>query len=200
MHKIIAAVALLLTFFFVWKSANAQGVFVTQGEDGRPIFSNQPQPGAREVTLPPLSVVPAAVTPAARTSPQRPQGASQTRSANPDTQPVVRTESIYDSLDILFPAHDSTVVTSTGVFEVQLDAFPSLFTESGDTFAVRINGRDAGRRFSTPQFAIPDDFWGGAPPPNHQEIRLDAAIVDANGQVLKRSKPVHFVLRRPVAR
>ena len=37
--------------------AQAQGVYVTQGENG-PVFSDKPQPGAKEVTLKPLNVVP----------------------------------------------------------------------------------------------------------------------------------------------
>ena len=36
---------------------HAQGVYVTRGEKG-PVFSDKPQPGAKEVILKPLNVVP----------------------------------------------------------------------------------------------------------------------------------------------
>ena len=184
MNKIIALCTLLLCL----TTASAQGVFVTEGENG-PVFSNRPQPGAREVTLPPLSVVPA-VRP--RETPPRPEAA----------QPAVAPAPAYSRFAIEFPEQNGALTTGTGLFNIYLAIEPAL--RQGHAFTISIDGRPANVRFSSPRFMLPENFWGNTLPPAGVQMQLDANIVDANGEVLMKAEPVRFVIhyhqgRPPVA-
>ena len=155
----------------------AQGVYVTPGEKG-PVFSDKAQPGAREVSLPPLNVMeppPVAARPSARASPE-------------DALPA------YRSFSIVLPENDSGVTANDAVFAVRVAAEPPLQVAAGHAFAVTINGRSLGHRFTSTEFPIPREFWGDEPPPNNQRVDLEASIVDAQGRVLQSAAAVHFVL------
>lgn len=185
MNKIIALCTLLICL----ATANAQGVFVTEGENG-PVFSNQPQPGSREVTLPPLSVVPSV----RREAPPRPER----------VQPVAAPAPAYNHFAIEFPEQNGGLTTGTGIFNIYLAVEPPLRLNEGHAFTISIDGRPANVRYTTPRFTLPENFWGDTLPPAGVQMQLDANIVDANGEVLMKAEPVRFVIhyhpgRPPVA-
>lgn len=180
---------------------SAQGVYVIQGEKG-PVFSDKPQPGAKPVTLRPLSVIPAPK----ETVPVEP-AASANRA--PDAAPVQLPAKVpmagggkdetgaplYNNLVILAPEEGSGVIANTGVFEVRLAVDPPLRLGEGHAFIVRINGRTVAQRFTATEFLIPPEFWGDTLPPPNQPAQLDVNVVDGGGQVLKRAASVRFFMR-----
>lgn len=162
-------------------AVQAQGVYVTPGAQG-PVFSDKPQPGAREISLPPLTIV--APPPESKIAPT-PALAEDSA----DTAPA------YRSFRVVFPENDGSVMASTAIFEVRLAVDPPLQLGAGHAYAVSINGRPVGLRFTANEFMIPPEYWGDTLPPANQSLQLDASIVDGNGQVIKRATPVRFQMR-----
>ena len=166
----------------------AQGVFVTQGENG-PVFSDKPQPGAKEVTLRPLSVV----APPKEFKVVAPPPAAP---ANPDDGKTTDAQPFsYHRFSVVSPEHNGSIVANTAVFEVRVAVDPPLQLGEGHAFSVKLNGQGVGQRFTATEFMIPPEFWGDALPPPNQTVQLDASIIDADGQVLKKAAPIRFVLR-----
>jgi len=163
---------------------HAQGVYVTPGEQG-PVFSDKPRPGAREISLPPLTIV--APPPESKAAPP---AAGAENSAGGAALPA------YRSFRVVFPEDNGSVMASTAVFEVRLAVDPPLQLGAGHAYAVSINGRPVGLRFTANEFMIPPEFWDDTLPPTNQSLQLDASIVDGNGQVIKRAVPVRFQMRQ----
>ena len=166
----------------------AQGVYVTPGANG-PVFSDKPQPGAREVTLPPLNVVappPQLTTPAAKESVKA--------EAKEGVRPVLASF-VYRAFSIVQPENDGSMLANTALFEVRVAVDPPLQIGEGHAFAVSIDGRAVGQRFTANEFMIPPEFWGDAVPSPGQRLQLDAAIVDRDGRVLSKAEPVLFFMR-----
>ena len=161
---------------------HAQSVYVTPGEHG-PVFSDKPQPGARAISLPPLTII--APQPESKAAPS----ATTENSAEGNALPA------YRSFRVVFPEDNGSVMASTAIFEVRLAADPPLQLGAGHAYAVSINGRAVGMRFTANEFMIPPEFWGDTLPPANQSLQLDASIVDGNGQVIKRAAPVRFQMR-----
>ncbi|MFT3849338.1 MAG: hypothetical protein QM739_11905 [Propionivibrio sp.] len=173
-------------------AALAQGVYVKQGPNG-PVFSDQPTPGAKEVTLKPLNVMPA--PPAGSKAPAVEGAAPGREVAPPDAmQPPVAPSPDYDRFQIISPENDGSTVANTAVFEVRLAVDPPLRLADQHAFVISLNGRPVNQRFTATEFMVPPEFWEELPPPN-QAMQLDASIIDGNGQVLKRADPVRFYLR-----
>lgn len=164
----------------------AQGVYVTPGDHG-PVFSDKPQSGAKEVTLPPLNIV---VPPKApkRTAPAK----AETKSSGPAREEAAAG---YRTFSIVSPEDNGSVVANTAIFEVRVAVDPPLRLGDGDAFVVSINGRPVGQRFTATEFMIPPEFWGDTLPPLNQSMQLDASIVDGVGQVLKTALPIRFFMR-----
>ena len=166
----------------------AQGVYVTPGANG-PVFSDKPQPGAREVTLPPLNVVappPQLTTPAAKESVK----AEAKEGVRPVLAPFV-----YRAFSIVQPENDGSMLANTALFEVRVAVDPPLQLGAGHAFAVSIDGRAVGQRFTANEFIIPPEFWGDTVPPPGQRLQLDAVIVDRDGRALSKAEPVRFFMR-----
>lgn len=178
--------SLLATFVSIvlLQTAAAQGVYVIQGEQG-PIFSDKPQPGAREVALPPLNVV---------APPQEPRPVGGVLPDNPRSDAVKADPASYRDFSIVQPENDGSVVANNGAFEVRVAVDPPLQLGAGHAIVVSINGRPVGLRFTASELTVPPQFWGDLPPPN-QDLQLDASIVDGAGRVLKSAAPVRFVMR-----
>jgi len=166
--------------------SHAQGVYVTQGENG-PVFSDKPQPGAKEVSLKPLNVVPLP-----KASKVVAPAATEDKEALDKPDAVVPA---YQSFAVLYPENYSGIVANTAVFDVRVAVDPALRLGEGHAFVVSLNGRPVNQRFTTTEFMIPPEFWGDELPPPNQMLQLDASIVDANGQLLKAAAPVRFTLR-----
>ncbi len=162
----------------------AQGVYVIQGDKG-PVFTDQPQAGAKEVKLRPISVVPAVKPPPAKP-------ASSTPAAEPKNE---ASAPVYDSFSVVSPANDGSLAINSGSFEVRLAINPPLQLGEGHAFVVSLNGRQVGQRYTATEFMIPREFWGDELPPSNQFMQLDASIVDKQGQILKREEPVRFLGR-----
>lgn len=176
-------------------AVNAQGVYVVQGENG-PIFSNTPQPGAKEVKLRPLSVIPAEkVTTKSGEVPAKAGATAKPVDASPgQRRPDVGAGS-YTAFRILSPEDGGAVIANNGFFEVRLEAEPSLQIGEGHAFVVRINGRSVAQRFTNNEFVIPPEFWADMPVAPNQSVQLDASIVDGAGQVLRQAAPVRVTMR-----
>lgn len=164
----------------------AQEVFVTRGA-GSPMYSDQPQAGAKPVLLPELNIskpvpVPKVAAPAA------------SRVSRESDQPAAAVPA-YHRFSIVEPANDGSVAANNALFEVRVAMEPTLQLGNGHAITVSINGRPVGQRFTTNEFMIPPEFWGDTLPPTNQRYQLDAAIVDGHGNVLKQSVPVTFYLR-----
>ena len=162
--------------------AQAQGVYVTPGENG-PLFSDKPRPGAKAVSLPPLTVVAPPPAPASA-APAAGQPADQ-RDAAPAG---------YRAFSIVQPANYGSVLANTALFEVRVAVDPPLQLGAGHAFAVRINDRAIGVRFTASEFMIPPQFWADVAPPPGQLQQVDASIVDRDGRVLKQADPVRFFM------
>ena len=167
----------------------AQGVYVTPGANG-PVFSDKPQPGARELTLPPLNVIAPPPRPVA--SPAAPDSASD--EAKDAARPAAALF-VYRAFSIVQPENDGSVLADTALFEVRVAVDPPLQLGEGHAFAVSIDGRRVGQRFTASEFMIPPEFWGDVVPPPGQRLQLDAAIVDGNGRELRKADPVSFFMR-----
>lgn len=164
----------------------AQGVYVTPGAQG-PVFSDKPQPGAREIRLPPLTIV--APPPASKAAPT-PAMAGAYDGANSAAAPA------YRSFRVVAPENDGSVLANTAIFEVRVAVDPPLQLGAGHAYAISINGRPVGQRFTANEFMIPPEFWGDILPPANQSLQLDASIVDGNGQVIRTAAPVRFQMRQ----
>jgi hypothetical protein len=167
---------------------HAQGVYVTRGEKGA-VFSDQPQPGAREVILPPLNIV----SPPKETPALPPAAAPTATTGRSDSRQAAAFA--YRSFSVVWPENDGSVVANTAVFEVRVAVDPPLQLGDGHAFVVSINGRRVDQRFTSTEFMIPPEFWGDVLPPANQAMQLDASIVDGAGQVLQQAAPVRFYLR-----
>ena len=179
---------LIIVILLHCPALQAQGVYVTPGANG-PVFSDKPQPGGREVILPPLNVVappPQQTTPAAK------------ESAKTEAKESVRTDAApftYRVFSIVQPENDGSMLANTALFEVRVAVDPPLQIGAGHAFAVSIDGRAVGQRFTATEFIIPPEFWGDAVPSPGQRLQLDAVIVDRDGRALSKAEPVRFFMR-----
>ena len=180
----------LLSLLLVAGLAQGQGVYVIQGKNG-PIYTDQPQPGAKPVTLPPLNV--ATPPPAAAASREATKEVTK-EAAKPAAEAAAEVPS-YREFAVVWPENEGSVLANTAIFEVRLAVDPPLLLGAGHAFAVSVNGRAVNQRFTATEFMIPPEFWGDAEPPFNQEMQLDAAIVDGSGRVLKSAAPVRFYMR-----
>jgi hypothetical protein len=177
-----------LIFFVLcaWSTASfAQGVYVKQGPNG-PVFSDQPAPGAKEVTLKPLNVM--APTPAENKAP-----AAESETPSQAVVPVDVTKSAapasdYDRFQIISPENDGSTVANTAVFEVRLAVNPPLRLADQHAFVISLNGRPVNQRFTATEFMVPPEFWEELPPPN-QAMQLDASIIDGRGADSEAGRP-----------
>lgn len=164
----------------------AQEVFVTRGASG-PVFSDKPQPGAKPVQLPPLSVMDAPTGAGKGATAAAPAALDQ--GGKPEAAPG------YSSFRIIYPEDNGSVAANTALFEVRVAVEPALQLGQGHAIAVSINGRPVGQRFTATEFTIPPEFWGDTLPPANQRQQVDAAIVDRGGVVLTRAAPVSVTMR-----
>ena len=183
-------IALALALGWPASAAWAQSVYKTPGAPGQaPVFSDKPQPGAREVTLPPLNIIDSP-EPTALPVPRAPEGqAGAQGSSAGDVMPA------YRSFAIVSPEDNGSVVANTAIFEVRVAVDPALQIGAGHAFTVSLNGQPVRQRFTANEFMIPPEFWNDTLPPPNQRMQLDAAIVDRDGRVLRQAAPVSFYMR-----
>ncbi|WP_263768746.1 hypothetical protein [Propionivibrio soli] len=174
-------------------TVQAQGVYMTPGEKG-PVFSDKPRPGAKEVTLPPLTVMPAP-----KVAPSAPAAEAAPAPATPPVGAIVPPPDApppgYRQFSVVYPENNGSIVANTAVFDVRLAVDPPLRVGDGHAFVLRINGRPVARRFTSTEIMVPPEFWGDTLPPPNQLTQVDASIVDNSGQVVMNTEPVLFYLR-----
>jgi hypothetical protein len=101
----------------------------------------------------------------------------------------------YRSFRVVSPEDNGSVLANTAIFEVRLATDPPLQLGAGHAYAISINGRAVGQRFTANEFMIPPEFWGDTLPPPNQSLQLDASIVDGNEQLIRKAAPVRFHMR-----
>ena len=101
----------------------------------------------------------------------------------------------YRSFAIVSPEDNGSAAANTALFEGRVAVDPRLQLGAGHAFVVSINGRPVGQRFTATEFVVPPEFWGDTLPPANQSMQLDASIVDAGGEVIKKAKPIRFFMR-----
>ena len=186
MTSFFTRIILLCVLMFQNATLQAQGVYVTPGAKG-PVFSDRPQSGSREVTLQPLNVV--APEPASR-----PAASAPAPGAGDSAMPEFSVPA-YRSFSVVSPEDNGSAAANTALFEVRVAVDPPLQLGAGHAFVVSINSRPVGQRFTATEFIVPPEFWGDTLPPANQSMQLDASIVDAGGEVIKKAKPIRFFMR-----
>lgn len=179
-------------------SLHAQGVYVTRGANG-PVFSDKPQPGAKEMQLRPLSVVPAQRLPQESKALSGAAGDTVNDAAKGRAESQTPPQTPYGAFTILFPEQNGSIVANTGSFVVRLAVEPPLKLGEGHAFTIRLNGQPVGQRFTATEFMFPPEFWGGEAPPINQRAQLDASIVDSAGRVIMNAPPTIFLMRYTTA-
>lgn len=168
--KLIAIVASCL---LACGSASA-AVYKTVDEQGNVVYTDDPVGNGEPVKLPPLSTVP---PPPARV----PQ-------ASPSAEQTGAQAAPYEQLAVVKPAPDETLRDNTGDVQVQLSIKPGLDKEAGDRLQYFLDGQPQG----APTTADKTRFSNV----NRGTHTVEAAVVDASGNELKRSDGVRFYLHR----
>ena len=194
--KLRLATVCALFLGFLCAEVPAQSVYVTRGENG-PVFSDKPQAGAKELTLKPLTVIPAPQGNVPANKAGSPSGGPDARQAERKPPEAVTP---YRSLTVVEPADGGSVAGDTSLLEVRLAVDPPLLLAEGHAFIVRIDGRPVDQRFTATEFVIPPGFWPDGYLPANRGVQLEAAVVDGSGHVVMRAPPVRFHSRPIIIR
>lgn len=157
--------------------AQAQ-VYESKEKSGVPVFSDQPSPGSKEVTLPKPNISDA------------PMPSVQTPGAVPSPA--------YSALSIVSPGPDGTVHSNTGAFSISVNVDPALNSDRGDRFIVKLDGTTLPGRYTSPTIDLTTQDVAGAAVTDNIQHQLDVAIVDPSGKLLISADPVKFYLRRAI--
>ena len=144
--------------------------------DGRVIYSDQPQPGARKLDLP--------------AAPPAPPAASipQATSNFPPNASGVAVPATYTKLTIVAPANDTAVRENSGTVSVALAVEPELDVKSGHKVSLLLDGKPALEGQTGTQLSISNVDRG-----THV---LQAQISDAEGKILISSATSSFHMQR----
>ena len=154
----------------------AQTVYESQGKSG-PVFSDQPSPGAKPITVGPTNVVPSTPPPAAQ----------------PDTPAPPPS---YRSLAVAEPENEGTIHSNTGAFEVRVRSSPGLRSSAGDRLRLVLDGNLLPGSYGSSRIRLTESDWQSAAGGGGVEHTLQAAIVDKTGRLLIESPPVTFYVHR----
>ena len=193
MKRSIGGAMFIFCLPFCAALAQTQTVYEVRGPNG-PLYSDKPMPGARAIELPPLNVVDFKSSNPATFAPPPPSPSAR----KPESGKAIA--SVYRNFAIAAPEENSSIVAPAAVFEVRLALEPALLLGEGHAFAVSINGKPVGQRFTASEFMIPPEFWGDTLPPPNQRYQLSARIIDRDGATLKEALPVVFTLRNAALR
>jgi hypothetical protein len=167
----------------IWSTfAAAQEVYESKDKAGRPVFSDQPTPGAQPMDLPPPNVIEVPPTPS--------QQAPPTTAAQKPS---------YTSFTITSPANGDTIHTNTGAFDVGVAIAPALQADQGDVIRAMLDGNLLRRSYTSANFHVTEAVWQGAANPDNVEHTLQLAIFDATGAPVIESAPIRFYAHRATA-
>ncbi len=160
----------LATLLMIATAASAT-VYKWTDSDGTVHYSDQPQPGAEEVSTVPIQTY--------RSSPASNRSRT-TRQNTPQGE-------AYTTLAFVSPANDATIRDNQGNVAVQLNIEPPL--RNGHSIALSIDGDRQGQTVATTTFTLSNLERG-----THQ---LQASIVDAQGSELISSGVLTVHMMRP---
>lgn len=162
MHRLIGALILALTLpvgaettLYKWKDA-----------DGTVHFSDQPHPGAEEVTVQEVPTIPAPRLPPSAPASARPAAVS------------------YDNVTITNPANDSTLRDNAGNISVTVAVTPLLRADLGHKVLLDLDGQPQGEGIS---FSLTNVERG-----SHT---LTATVIDKDGAPLISGSSTFHLLR-----
>ena len=157
--------------------AQAQ-IYESKEKSGVPVFSDQPSPGSKEVTLPKPNISDAPM---------------------PSVQkPAIAPPAAYSMLSIVSPGPDGTVHSNTGAFSVTVNVVPALNSARGDRLMVKLDGTALPGRYTGPTIDLTSQDVAGAARNDDIQHQLEVGVVDARGNVVISADPVKFYLRRAV--
>lgn len=148
--------------------------------DGNVIYSDQPPPGAEKKehqvdkeALPPLNTTPALETPV-----------TSSTSKKADKKDL---KERYKSVSIVEPENDTSVRQNAGNVLIKVAIDPYLFNERGHLLAIYMDDLEVsrGRNLSVQLVEV-----------DRGTHVIRAEIIDSNGQIIKKAKPVSFTLQR----
>jgi hypothetical protein len=170
--RIVAAILLA-----TWSAlCAAQGtVYESKDNAGRPVYSDQPSPGAKPIQVSPPNLIQGL-------PPQAPAPAA------------VALAPYYASLAIASPADGDTIHTNTGEFDISVEAFPALRAANGDRIRVKLDGTMLASSYQSGNISLTESDWQAAA--ENVEHTLQAAIIDSRGAVLIESAPVKIFVHR----
>lgn len=155
-------------------------VYQSRDKDG-PVFSDRPSSGATPTPVGPTNVI--ASPPAPPAPKPQPDG--------PDTAPPP-----YRTLRIATPANQGTVRSNSGGFEVLVQASPALRAAAGDRIRLVLDGQPLAQPQASNRIRLTDADWQAAAAADTNQHTLQAAVIDAQGNVLIASVPVVFYVHR----
>jgi hypothetical protein len=162
--------------------ASAETIYKSPGGTG-PVYSDTPTPGSRPVDLPPPNIA----QPPPKPSPAPKDAEAAKAPPEPQAEP-------YRGFRITQPEDMGSAAATTAAFEVRVAVEPALQTKFGHAFTLKMNGKPVGKRYFFNEMLIPPEFFGDTIEVN-QHFRVEASIVDRDGNVLMTAKPVDFTMR-----
>ena len=174
--KVLAATALAGCLL----CAHAETIYKAPSDQG-PVYSDTPTPGSREINLPPPNIV--------QPPPKLPPAPKEI-----EAEKVPAQAERYRVFHITQPEDRGSVAATTSAFEVRVAVEPSLQTEFGHAFTVKLNGKPVSKRYLFPEMLIPPEFFGDTITVP-QKFLVEVNIVDSRGNVLMTAKPVEATMR-----
>ena len=101
-------------------------------------------------------------------------------------------------LSISTPADGDTIHTNTGAVDIRAKSAPALRAARGDRIGVKPDGNLLAASYRSGRISLTAADWQAAA--ENVEHTLQAAIVDAAGNVLIESAPVRFFAHRATVR
>jgi hypothetical protein len=171
---------ILLTLALAILTAQAAEVYRYVDEKGNTVFTDQPRSGAQRMVVEPAPAT-SVVVPILPAPSQAPAKAS--------TKPGSEAFAGYTDLRITQPGPSEILVNTAGDVDVSLNLHPPLRADLGHGLTVLLDGAPVAQNTTRMNLVLNNIDRG--------EHVLEAFVLDAAGQVLIQSIPVHFTLQRP---
>jgi len=160
----------ILSLLLISNIVTAQTIYQWTDEQGNTVFSDKPQPGAQEKTVPELPSYHAPKIPA----------------TTPQTQQPTPPQTIYQSLSITSPKNQETIWSNQGIIPVSVDLQPAL--AKGDTLIITVDGKNVLESTSSTTLQLKSIDRG-----THS---IQAKVIDKNGKTAKTSLAVTVYLHK----
>lgn len=149
-------------------------------DSGNVVFSDEPQPGAERVDLPPGTTY---------TPVDEEAATDEILKLSPEDEDEAQQQDVPDyQIRIVAPANDESIWVNNGDVTVSMIVEPTLDAERGDQVILRLDGEPVSEPRNTTTFQLNNLSRG-----THS---LDATVVDSNGVALTSTGTVTFHLHR----